>query len=421
MINKTNIIRLVVALMLILSMMLSLTSCVLDFSYFFDFSEFEDGSEEEGGGNGGNGGQGDQGGEGNNGDEITSENYGDYYPGSGQGDISSVNVLNKTLLSTVSIVAEFGSSSLSGGSGVIYSVDKEKGDAYIITNYHVVYNNKAATKISVYLYGMELAPYAIPAILVGGSTTYDIAVLKITGNETIKNSYAIAATIADSDNVRVFDRVYAVGNAEGAGISATEGIVSVDSESLDISGADGSLVSLRVMRTDAAVNHGNSGGGLFDNQGRLIGIVSAKEVSEDIDNMGYAIPSTLAIKVANNILATCNGADKTTMRKALMGVTITSYVIGVEIEDNGDMYKVQLVEVTAVNEGSISDGKMKVGDIINSITVDGVKQEVTRMHHVTDAMIDARLGSKVVINVTRGGESMDISFTVTAAEMTDVK
>lgn len=406
--DRKSAIRLAAALMLVISMMLSLSSCIIDFGFpFGDYiPDFGD----------------DNGQDGENtppdkdddiNEDIESENYGDFYPGSGQGDISNLSPITKTLLSTVTIIC--GSDiTASAGSGVIYSVNKAKGDAYIITNQHVIHNSE---KISVYLYGMELSAYAIPATLVGGSVTYDIAVLKIENSEILKNSYAIAATLASSDGVRVFDKVYAVGNAEGGGMSATEGIISVDSENISITGADGSLISLRVMRIDAAVNHGNSGGGLYDEQGRLIGIVSAKEVGEDIDNMGYAIPSDLAKNLADSIIYYCDSDDTVEVsktRKALLGITITAYVGSLEIDPDGkNMYQVEMVEVIEISEGSLAEGKVQVGDIVNSITVDGVKREVTRIHHVTDHMITARAGSTVVLNITRGEEIIDITFEIT--------
>ena len=117
------------------------------------------------------------------------------------------------------------------GSGVIYKLDKAKGDAYIITNYHVVYNSKATEKdgisddISVFLYGSENKQNAIPATFVGGSAGYDIALLKISGSAALKQSIAAAATFANSDNISVLDTAIAIGNPAGMGISATAGYV----------------------------------------------------------------------------------------------------------------------------------------------------------------------------------------------------
>ena len=352
-------------------------------------------------------------------DTIESDNYGDFYPESGQESIENVSPITKTLLSTVTIVSDFGTAA-GAGSGVFYSVDKKNGDAYVITNYHVVYtaDYEQADTINLYLYGMELSSYAIPATLLGGSITYDIAVLKVEGSDVIKNSYAIPANFADSDLVRVFDRVYAVGNSEANGMSATEGIVNVESESLQLEGADGKLITLRVLRFDAAVNHGNSGGGLYNQNGRLIGIVSAKDVSADVDNMGYAIPSNLVRLLVDNIIYNCNGHDKINVVKALMGITITSYVSGLDInEETGDVSQVELVEVIEITKNSLADGKILVGDVINSISINGQTHKVTKIHHVTDLMLSAHVGDTVNLNITRDGSAVTLSFIITEDAM----
>lgn len=391
-------------ILVILLTSLSLTSCEFDFEFSFD--EYIPGYE-----------QGEENAEQNQApDGAESENWGSFYPGSGQADINEATGLSRALLSTVTISCE-GGFSYSMGSGVILSLDKENGDAYIITNQHVIHN---ATSIKVYLYGMHHSAYAIPATLVGGSITYDLAVLKIKDSQVIRNGYACAVDFADSDDLRVFDRVYAVGNSEGGGTSATEGIVSVDSETISVIGAGSNLISLRVIRMDAAVNSGNSGGGLYDEQGRLVGIVSAKEMSEDIDNMGYAIPSSLVKNVVNSILHYCDG-NSTSFEKALLGVVISSYVGSSEIDDNGKIYKLELVEVTEVIENSLAYGKIKVGDVIKSITVDGVKKEVTRLHHVTDMMLTAREGSTVQLCLIRDGSEINLTLTVRESDMSLVK
>lgn len=417
--KSKNILRITAAIVLCCTMMFSLSSCIIDFGIYGDILDIlEQGNQNNNGGDQNDNDNDNDGGIipdlGGGSNDIESDNYGDFMDGSGTGSTEGIVGVNRTLLSTVSIICDFGGSA-GAGSGVIYKVDREKGDAYIITNYHVVYMSGygRADNVKLYLYGMHLEPYAIKATILGGSVTYDIAVLKVSGSEVIKNSYATAASIGKSENVRVFDRVYAVGNSEGMGMSATEGIVSVESENLDISGADGSLISLRVMRVDAAVNHGNSGGGLYDESGRLVGIVVAKDVSSDVDNMSYAIPVDLAVRVANNILDNCDGVKVTKPQKALMGITITAYVSGIEISPEGDeFYEVNLVEVVEVSSGSLADGKAQVGDTINSITVDGVTHEVRRVHHVTDAMLEARAGSTVILNVLRDGQRVNIVFNI---------
>jgi serine protease Do len=261
---------------------------------------------------------------------------------------------------------------------------------------------------------MVYTDYAIPAMVVGGSVDYDIAVLKVTGSEILKNSYATSVSLGDSEGVRVFDEVFAVGNPEGFGMAVTEGIISVDSEGLDMTGADGSSIKLRVMRISAAINEGNSGGGLYDEDSKLIGIVCAKRIGSDIDNMAYAIPVNLAKNLADNIIDNCNGTTATKVQRAYIGVEITAKVIGLVADPTtGELYRAERVEVGEIKSECIIKDEIKIGDVINSLTIDGVTVNVTRVHHITDHMLTARVGSEISVNVTRDGESFDIEFIVT--------
>ena len=241
----------------------------------------------------------------------------------------------KNLMSVVSVQAF---SAGSTGSGVIIDLNKTAGTAYIVTNYHVVYSAEVdesdwKKNIYVYLYGSQsyetelqangsykLTGYGdgMEATYVGGSINYDIAVLKVEGNDYLKNSVAQEATIGNSDTAVVGEKVYAIGNPQGHGIAVTEGALSVDSEYISLAmevlykvnngfGGYKNVIaekefSYRVMRTDAAINGGNSGGALFNVKGELIGIVNAKSSSSAIDNMAYALPITNVKYVVDNIL-----------------------------------------------------------------------------------------------------------------------
>lgn len=327
---------------------------------------------------------------------------------------SNVAGANKALLSSVSVYTPSGS-----GSGVIYKLDKEHGTAYIITNYHVVYNSTYGTvnsRIEVYLYGQEAAEYKIEAAYLGGSMKYDLAILKVEQSTVLMQSIAAAAEFADSDKVAILDTAIAIGNAEGAGISATVGYVNVDSETITISFTDavGTYnVPLRVMRTDAAVNPGNSGGGLFNEKGEVIGIVNAKNISSGTDNIGYAIPSNVAKAVAENILYYCDGETTTRVYRCMLGISVSVSALHTLYDtETGKVYKSETVIVAEVT-GLEMRGLLKANDVINFITIDGTKYNVTRTHHVIDAMLYARVGSNVVINVTRNGEHKDITIPIT--------
>ena len=357
---------------------------------------------------------------------------------------SNLLAASKALLSVVSIYCNFkmdytigfGPNSYvttkdysSAGSGVIYKLDKTTGDAYIITNYHVVYDassntaNGVSNDISIYLYGQETKDYKIPAVYVGGSMQYDLAVLKVTGSNVLKASNAAAVTVADSNDIAVLETAIVIGNPEAGGISATVGNVNVDSEYITMTGADNkTAVQLRVIRTDAAVNSGNSGGGMFNDKGELIGIVNAKMASSSIDNIGYAIPSNIAKYITENILFYCDGKDAECVYRCILGISLEAEKSYTEYDTvTGKVHKIEKVVISEVTEGGIAKGSLEAGDVINSITIDGVKYDVTRIYNVVDSMLNARVGSSVVFNIERNGVKTNVNLSVTEATLTPYK
>lgn len=315
----------------------------------------------------------------------------------------------------------------SAGSGVIYQMDKTAGDAFIITNYHVVFDASSNTEngisddISVYLYGSEIEEKAIEATYVGGSLYYDIAVLQIDNSDILKASDACEVDVADSDEIVVGDTAIAIGNAKGYGISTSFGIVSVDSEYITMTAADGSTtVSFRVMRTDTAVNSGNSGGGLYDDEGNLIGIVNAKIVDDGVENIGYAIPSNVAVSIAENIIDYCYGKSEERVQRALLGITVsTSDSKAVYNSETGSFTIEETVCVYEVSSGSLADGILQAEDILVSATVNGNTTEITRQYHIIDMMLDVRAGDVVTLKILRGEEEMTVSITVSEGCLTE--
>lgn len=349
----------------------------------------------------------------------------------GYGDTSAV-ATNRALMSAVTVVCRFDrqkSDSLFGssteqytsmGSGVIYSLDRDAGDAYIITNYHVVYSASSLGKeitahisdsISLYLYGGIISGRQIEATYVGGAMQYDIAVLKVEGNEVLKNSAAMAVTVGDSDALTVGEKVYAVGNPEGEGFSVTSGVVSVDAENIDVKLADNSgTASMLEIRTDVPINHGNSGGGLFNAEGKLVGIVNARSERTGVQGFGYAIPCNLAISVARNVIDNSKTNNSKGALRATLGVTMeVSDSKGVFDEETGKAYTMQTVKVADVAVGSAAFGKLREGDVFYSIKVGNGKEKIiTRMFMLTPPLFDVRKGDKVEIVVARGEETVTV-------------
>ena len=384
----------------------------------------------------------------------------------------STYAANTALNSSVSILAGFTSvieyqngplltetfttNGYGAGSGIIFRLDKESGDALIITNYHVVYDDTSTPKISdeihVFLYGQEefeinivdsisinwttyynkqlTSPYSIPATYLGGSMLYDIAVLKITNNNILKNSSAKAATFANSNDISVGDSAIAIGNASIMGLSATSGIVSVDSEYISMTGVDGmTTCNFRVLRTDAAVNGGNSGGGLFNSNGEVIGIINSKISSTTIENIAYALPSNVVANVAENIIRNCDGENNTTVKRCVLGINVvaaSSY--SKQTVKNGKLKTeiIETIKVVKITAGSAVDGKLSVGDIINSITIhyssgESLTITPTRTFHIIDASLTLSVGDSMTISTTNssGTPNQDITITFTALDVVE--
>jgi serine protease Do len=303
----------------------------------------------------------------------------------------------------------------SAGSGVILDLNQESGSAYIVTNYHVVYDsncnteNNIANRIYVYTYGgrelfdaktgYDTSGDYIQATFVGGAMDYDIAILKVEGSEVLKESIARAANVGSSDDVKVGEKTYVVGNPEGAGIAMTSGAISVDSEYITMTSTDSKrYVDYRVIRTDAAVNGGNSGGALFNANGELIGIVNAKSVGEDLDNMGYALPITQVKAICKNLWDNAG-----VVKRAMLGIMVYTEASEVAFDENGDLITKETFVVSEANTiGSSSYGKFKVGDVFQSMRINnGEKIELTRQYKLHDALLTVRKGDKVTFGMIR--------------------
>ncbi len=165
------------------------------------------------------------------------------------------------------------------GSGVIIS-----SDGYIITNAHVVAN---VTEAKVTLNdGREFA-----ARVVGSDQYTDIAVLKV-------EAFGLpAASLGDSDFVRVGELAVAIGNPYGFDHTVSAGVISALNRSLDM---DNGITMAGVIQTDAPINPGNSGGALVSSEGLVIGINTA--IYEEAQNIGFAIPIKAAMEVADEII-----------------------------------------------------------------------------------------------------------------------
>ena len=299
----------------------------------------------------------------------------------------------------------------SAGAGVIIDLDQNKGEALIVTNYHVIYDSESNARggisdsIYLYTYGAlngfdaqngDKTGNGMKATYVGGAMEYDIAVLSVT-SDYLKTCIASEATFSDEDEVQVGQKVFAIGNPDGAGIAVTEGIISVESEYIQMTSSDGSnVVQHRVMRTDAAINSGNSGGALFSSDGELVGITNAKNAASDIDNMGYALPSSQVKNLVANINANraYSGA-----RVATLGIMVQVVKSNAYYDEGGRLRIAEEFEVVSVT--ALAAGKdLKTGDSIKEIRInDGEWVVFTRQYQLIDQLLCVRKNDTVQLKV----------------------
>lgn len=325
--------------------------------------------------------------------------------------LSGTEVAQMISPSVVSITTEqmktnqfwFGYQIASGaGSGVIISQD-----GYIMTCAHVI---SGATTITVTTSTGE----EYPATVVGSYTDGDIAVIKIDADNLQ------AAVMGDSDQVLLAEVVYAVGNPGGTlGGSITDGIISATDRTITVSveeesnppknpfsGVTSKIVTLNVLQTSAAVSPGNSGGGLFNSRGELIGIVNAKSAGESQEGLGFAIPSNRALEIATALIE--DGVFVDSSSNANDGVLEISVI---ELDENrARLYGVEKagVYVQAVVEDGASDGLLEVKDRIISIDDD----IVTTLNDLSGLIAKYKSGETVKITVERGGKLVAVEITL---------
>ena len=269
------------------------------------------------------------------------------------------------------------------GSGVIIS-----SDGYILTCAHVV---DGASSITVTIDDKDYT-----ATLVGEDTTSDVAVIKIDATGLTP------ATVGDSDNLKVGQSVMAVGNPLGElGGTVTGGMISALNRSVTIQGTS-STNTMSLIQMDASVSPGNSGGGLFNMSGELVGIVNAKSSSSDAEGLGFAIPINDAIKVAQELLENGYVTGRPYLGITYLGVedAQTAAQLGV------NAYGVYVVEV--VKGGPAERAGLQSGDRI--VSIDGT--EIASKDDLGTLMQNHAAGDTLNITIARNGQMQTVSVTL---------
>ena len=269
------------------------------------------------------------------------------------------------------------------GSGVIIS-----SDGYILTCAHVV---SGASQITVTIGDTDYT-----AAVVGEDDTSDVAVLKIDATGLTP------ATVGDSDSLSVGDSVLAVGNPLGElGGTVTSGIVSALNRSVTIQGTS-STNTMSLIQMDASVSPGNSGGGLFNMNGELIGLVNAKSSSSDAEGLGFAIPINDAIQVAQDLLE--NGYVSGRPYMGITYIAVTDAQTAAQLNVNA--YGVYVVDV--VQGGPADKAGLKAGDRI--VSIDG--NEIAQKDDLGTLMQQHTAGDTLSITVARDGQMQTVSLTL---------
>ena len=298
---------------------------------------------------------------------------------------SLVNVVNAITPSVVEITTEQmvttsfwgGQQVVSGaGSGVIYTAD-----GYIITNAHVI---DGAQQITVTL--NDGTSYS--AKVIGSDSQSDVAVVKIDATGLTP------AVLGDSDSVSIGETAIAVGNPSSLGITTTDGIISALNRNVTIEGN-----TMTLLQTSAAISPGNSGGGLFNENGQLIGIVNAKNASENAEGLGFAIPINTAKAVAQDLIENGYVTGRPALGISVVSITDVQTALQYGVSNLG----AYVADVTA--GGGAANAGMKVGDRIVSVGTKTIQSATD----VTNTLKDYSAGDTVQVQVDRNGELITLN------------
>ena len=261
--------------------------------------------------------------------------------------------------------------SQSEGTGWVYD-----SEGHIVTNNHVI-DGASSVKVTF----SDGSSYK--ATVTGTDPATDVAVLKVNA----PSSKLTPLTLADSSKVAVGDGVVAIGDPFGLTGTVTTGIVSAVNR--EIQSPDGSPVE-GAIQTDASINHGNSGGPLFDLQGEVIGVTSQIESdSGGSDGVGFAIPSNTVKATASQIISSGS------VQHAFLGVAPQTVANGVKL--------------TSVEPGSAaSKAGVKAGDVITAVN----GKKVTSAASLRALIEGYKPGDKVTLAITRDGSTRTLDVTL---------
>ena len=289
--------------------------------------------------------------------------------------------------SVVEIKTTFNSKSASAGSGVIigsYKLDGVNAGYYVVTNAHVIQDDNGNTSSNIVIKTTDGKEYAVSSVR--GIDSYgDIAVLMINTKDSLTG-----ARFGNSSSLVLGQEVIAIGNPLGElGGSISNGIISALDREIEI---DGNVYNL--LQTNAAINAGNSGGGLFNMKGELIGIVNAKSAGLGIEGIGFAIPSNDAKAIVEDIIEF--GYAK---GRPFLGITVST--ISDTLSLNSYVYVHDLTK-------GYNDNNLQVQDII--LSMNGV--DVHTLNDFRAVLSKTKPGDTISAEIKRGNEYITVNIAV---------
>ena len=299
----------------------------------------------------------------------------------GEEPLTAGEIYEKVNPSVVTVLGEQ-NTSYSVGTGVIFSED-----GYIITNYHVISGCSACAVWVTDSYGVDTD---YPARLVDN----DLAVLKIDAVDLPVAEFGV------SDDLKVGDRVYAIGNPLGLELrnTLTDGLVSAIDRDVDVEG-----VTMTLIQTNAALNSGNSGGPLINQYGQVVGINTIKMMSgeDTIEGLGFAIPTSLAVRWVNEMIQYGE-----IQPQPVLGLSISLIP---ETLPDGE----QGLEIVEVTPGLSGD---KAGILVGDYIVSFAGQEVKSTSEILAIRRELQVGDLVPVRIWRNGEYLDLTMEMMAQE-----
>ena len=256
----------------------------------------------------------------------------------------------------------------SSGSGII--VAQSDTELLIATNNHVV---SGATDLEVTF----TDDTAVSAAIKGTDSASDLAIIAVQLSDipTDTMNKIKVATMGDSDQLKVGQQVIAIGNALGYGQSVTVGYVSALNRQI----TDENGIQHTYIQTDAAINPGNSGGALLDLNGNVIGINAAKNASTEVEGMGFAIPSSTAKDILDNLMTKQTRIAVGEDAQGYLGIRVTN-IDAATSQAYGMPVGVYVYQI--MPEGAAANSDLKEKDIITKF--DG--QSITTAQELTDML-----------------------------------